>query len=111
MVINGIVVFLHIVGLIIFLGTVVGILRLPDFYSRMHAASKGDTMSSVCFLGGFMIYVLSDFTFPHLLLAIKIFCIIAFIFVSSPTAANALAEAAFKTGSKHFKEEENDLDT
>ena len=33
-------------GLIFFLGTTIGLLRFPDFYSRMHAAGKGDTLST-----------------------------------------------------------------
>ena len=34
-------------GLVFFLGTTIGLLRFPDFYTRMHAAGKGDTLSTV----------------------------------------------------------------
>ena len=40
------------IGLLFFLGTAVGLLRFPDFYSRMHAAGKGDTLSTVLILLG-----------------------------------------------------------
>ncbi|MED6325932.1 MAG: monovalent cation/H(+) antiporter subunit G, partial [Verrucomicrobiota bacterium] len=35
---------LIVVGLVFFLGTSIGLLRFPDFYTRMHAAGKGDTL-------------------------------------------------------------------
>ena len=37
-------------GLLFFFGTSLGLLRLPDFYTRMHAAGKGDTLSSLLIL-------------------------------------------------------------
>ena len=37
-----------ILGLIFFLGTAVGMVRFPDFYTRMHAAGKGDTLYPLC---------------------------------------------------------------
>ena len=41
--VHAIGVSMGIVGLIFFLGTAVGVVRFPDFYTRMHAAGKGDT--------------------------------------------------------------------
>ena len=32
-------------GLVFFLGASIGVVRFPDFYTRMHAAGKGDTLS------------------------------------------------------------------
>ena len=43
-------------GIFFFLGAVVGLLRFPDFYTRMHAAGKGDTLSTLLILGGFIVY-------------------------------------------------------
>lgn len=97
-VINTIVIILGVLGLISFLGAVVGMLRLPDFYSRMHAASKGDTMSTLCILSAFAIYNLHHFSFAELLVSFKILLIVVFIFVSSPSAAHALVEAAYRSG-------------
>jgi len=37
-------------GFFFFFATAVGILRFPDFYCRMHAAGKGDTLSSMLFV-------------------------------------------------------------
>ena len=49
---NSIVILLVASGLIFFFATTVGLLRFPDFYSRMHAAGKGDTLSSLLMLAG-----------------------------------------------------------
>ena len=40
-------------GFILFLGASVGILRFPGFYTRMHAAGKADTLSSILILLGY----------------------------------------------------------
>ena len=42
-----------VIGLIFFFGSAVGMVRFPDFYTRMHAAGKGDTLSTMLMLGGF----------------------------------------------------------
>ena len=41
---------LAVVGLVFFLGTAVGMVRFPDFYTRMHAAGKGDSLSTMLIL-------------------------------------------------------------
>ena len=44
-IITVIAVLFIVTGLIFFLGAAIGLLRFPDFYTRMHAAGKGDTLS------------------------------------------------------------------
>ena len=39
--------FCVISGLIFFFGSAVGVVRFPDFYTRMQAAGKGDTLSTI----------------------------------------------------------------
>ena len=80
-------------GLVFFLGTTIGLLRFPDFYTRMHAAGKGDTLSTVMILIGCICLVPMG-----LLLAIKILLIINFIFLGSPTATHAMMDAGNKAG-------------
>ena len=82
-------------GLLFFFGAVVGILRFPDFYTRMHAAGKGDTLSSFLILSGFAIYELRDFSWPSLLVALKIVGIGFFVMLTSPASTHALMEAGF----------------
>ncbi|WP_248896574.1 monovalent cation/H(+) antiporter subunit G [Haloplanus halobius] len=65
----------------------VGLLRLPDLYSRLHAASKSDTLGSVLAAAG-TIVVLGVGTE-----SLKMLFLLLFLFVTSPTAAHAIARA------------------
>ncbi len=90
-------------GLIFFLGAAAGLLRFPDFYTRMHAAGKGDTLSSMLVLSGFAVYQLNDFqSFAHdwiiLLVILKLLAISAFILLTGPTSTHALMDAGWEDG-------------
>lgn len=85
-------------GVFFFVSVVVGIVRFPDFYTRSHAASKGDTLSTLLFLLGFAIYTLHDFSLASALVAIKIMLILIFVWVTSPTASHALIDAGYEVG-------------
>ena len=90
---------LIVVGLVFFLGTSIGLLRFPDFYTRMHAAGKGDTLSTVLILAGCIFAVASQGQMSWLL-GLKILLIINFVFIGSPTATHAIARAAHFAGVK-----------
>ncbi len=90
-------------GLVFFLGAAAGLLRFPDFYTRMHAAGKGDTLSSMLVLTGFAVYQLNDFhSFAHdwviLLVILKLLAISAFILLTGPTSTHALMDAGWEDG-------------
>jgi multicomponent Na+:H+ antiporter subunit G len=86
-------------GLLFFLGTTVGLIRFPDFYTRMHAAGKGDTLSTLLIIAGIAIHYLSeDFSWLKLLVALKILAIGLFISLTSPTSTHALMKAGFDDG-------------
>ena len=85
-----------ILGLVFFLGTAVGIVRFPDFYTRMHAAGKGDTLSTMLMLSGFGLVMMEDFSIGSWLLLLKILGIVLFIFITTPTSSHALMRAAFE---------------
>lgn len=70
----------------------VGILRLPDVYTRMHAASITDTLGAGAVLGGLIIQ--AGFT----LVAVKLLMILMFFFFTSPTSSFSLAHAALSSG-------------
>jgi multicomponent Na+:H+ antiporter subunit G len=75
----------------------IGIVRFPDFYSRMHPTGKSDTMGQALVLSGLMIY--EGFS----LVSIKLLIIIVFIFIANPTASHALAKAAYVAGVKPWE--------
>lgn len=70
-----------------FIGAI-GILRLPDMYSRMHGAGIIDTLASALILLGLMFQ--AGFT----LVTVKLVLIGVFLFFTSPTSSHALARAA-----------------
>ncbi|MDA7921579.1 monovalent cation/H(+) antiporter subunit G [Verrucomicrobiales bacterium] len=94
-------VILILAGLIFFLGAAVGVVRFPDFYTRMHAAGKGDTLSSLLVLLGFSVYQLRDFqsfseSWIILLVILKLIAISTFFLITSPTSTHALMDAGWE---------------
>jgi multicomponent Na+:H+ antiporter subunit G len=83
-------------GLIFFFGASVGMIRFPDFYTRMHAAGKGDSLSTMLMLIGFGLVTMEDFSVGSLLLFVKIMAIVLFIYITSPTSTHALMRASFE---------------
>ena len=71
-----------------------GVLRLPDFYSRQHAAGITDTLGAAFVLIGLMLQ--SGFT----LNAVKLVMILVFLLLTSPVATHAIAQAAKQSGLK-----------
>ncbi len=71
-----------------------GLIRMPDFYTRMHAAGITDTLGADLILLGLMVQ--AGFS----LVTIKLLLIGAFLFFTSPTSTHAIANAAFTAGLK-----------
>jgi len=82
---------LSIGGIFIFIGGV-GALRMPDLYTRIHAASLTDTTGAVLVLVGVMLQAGLS------LATLKLAAILFFLLLTSPTASNALASAAMLAG-------------
>ena len=72
----------------------IGILRLPDFYSRIHPAGITDTMGAWLVLVGLM------FASDSWLITVKLVMLLLFLAVTSPLAGHALAKAAYMRGLK-----------
>lgn len=107
---NAITVMLLLAGFFFFFATTVGLLRFPDFYSRMHAAGKGDTLSSVLILSGLALYNIHHLLLTDLLTALKIIFILVFIFIASPTATHAIINAGFESGVMPWTKESEEED-
>ncbi len=95
---NLLVTVLLIAGLIFFAVGTIGILRFPDFYTRLHAAGKCDTLAAILTLVALALFNLQELSLANLLVSLKILAIAAFVFVASPTATHALTEAALIVG-------------
>ena len=70
----------------------IGLLRLPDVYNRLQSGTKCVTVGTCFILGGSLVLLGS------LSGAVKGVICIAFILITSPTAAHALAKAAHRAG-------------
>lgn len=81
----------------------IGVLRLPDFFTRLHGAGVTDTMGAGLILFGLM------FQAGWSQVTVKLILILMFMFFTSPTATHALAKAALhgnlKPLRKDFQEE------
>ncbi len=99
MLLDALSVALIVSGLFFFFGAVVGLVRFPDFYTRMHAAGKGDTLSTLLITAGMAIQVLQHIHGPvEALVAIKVLAIGLFIMLTSPTSTHALMKAGYDDG-------------
>lgn len=77
-------------GLFFYLVGVIGLIRLPDVFTRMHATTKCDTLGAgLLFLG---LFIWQGFTIISLELAL----ILALIWLTNPTAAHYIAKAEYK---------------
>lgn len=66
-----------------------GLIRLPDLYTRAHAASKSETLATILALGAVALTL--DVGFPTL----KTILLLLFMFLTNPTAAHAITRAAW----------------
>ena len=85
-------------GLIIFTGGAVGIIRFPDFYSRLHPAGKLDTMGLFMSMLAIALYTLHDLSISSILTSLKIILIVVFVFITSPAATHAIVDAGVRAG-------------
>lgn len=72
----------------------IGALRMPDLYTRMHAASVTDSIAPVLIIAGIMLQAGAT------LASVKLAAILLFLLLTGPTASNALASAALLAGTK-----------
>lgn len=93
--------FLIFLSLLFMFGAAIGLLRLPDFYSRLHASGMLDTTGLLIFIIGVSTYCLwQDFSVNTVFLTLKLIFIAVFIFITSPTATHAIVDAGIRAGMK-----------
>lgn len=106
-IIDVIVILLLAAGIFFMFTGVIGLLRLPDFYTRLHATGKCDTLGEVLIIAGLLLYHLFVYSpgaeLSVKLVPVKLIFLIMFIFLANPTATHAIMKAAYKTGVKPWK--------
>lgn len=88
-------------GFFVFVGGV-GVLRMPELYTRMHASGVTDSIAPILVLLGLMLQ--AGFT----LISVKLVAILIFLLLTGPTASNALASAALLAGTKEKDSQQDD---
>ena len=81
----------------------IGALRLPNFYTRLHAASLTETMATILIFVGMILQAGLS------LAALKLGAIMLFLLLTAPTASYALANAALQSGMRPEAESRDDL--
>ncbi len=84
--------FLCLAGALLAIIGTVGVLRFPDFYTRLHAASITDTGAATTLLIGMALLA------PSWLIVFKLAAIWLFLFLTGPTGSHAVANAAHTAG-------------
>lgn len=87
--VTAVIVLFAAIGVFFTLVAAVGVIRLPDVYSRSHAATKADTLGA-----GFGILAVAIYfgTAGEILRSILL---LTFIYITNPTAAHAITRAAY----------------
>lgn len=93
-----------IIGSLFILSAAIGILRLPDVYSRMHAASKAGTLGSCVIMIGAGLFL------GDIAILARIIAGIIFFLITAPIAAHVLANAARKAGFRQWVGSKDEVD-
>lgn len=72
----------------------VGLIRFPDFFTRLHASSVMETLATPLIIIGLMLQM--EFSIDTL----KLLLVIFFVLMTNPTATHAMAKAALHGGQK-----------
>lgn len=83
---------LLVIGATFLLAAAIGVLRLPDLYTRMQAATKAATLGISCILIAVALYM------EDLGVAIRAFFAVVFFFLTAPVAAHMIGRAAYFIG-------------
>ncbi|GAB3416420.1 monovalent cation/H(+) antiporter subunit G [Haloparvum alkalitolerans] len=94
----GAIVVCVLLGLFFTFVSMTGVIRLPDVYARAHTASQADTLGA-----GFTLAAVA-LTVGWAGSGFKSVLLLFFIFVTNPTAAHAIARAAFEDGNVPWTE-------
>jgi multicomponent Na+:H+ antiporter subunit G len=70
----------------------VGVLRMPDVFTRMQASTKASTLGLGCLLAGLAVRL------PDSALVVRAGCIAGFVMLTTPVAAHVIARAAYLAG-------------
>jgi multicomponent Na+:H+ antiporter subunit G len=83
---------LVVLGAVLIVVACVGVLRLPDLYTRMHASTKPATLGISLIVAALAIHS------GELGIAVRAVLVVLFFLLTAPVAAHRLARAAYRAG-------------
>jgi multicomponent Na+:H+ antiporter subunit G len=98
--VTAVAVLLLLAGTFFLAVSAIGLFRLPDFYTRAHAAGKSETLGALLILAGLAVYNGASF------LSLKLLLILALVALTNPTAVHAMTRAALRSGVEMWTREE-----
>lgn len=90
---------LLLIGFALMVVSAIGVVRLPDFFSRLHASSIGETLGIVLTGIGLAIYHGVSLT------SLKILMVVGALFLVNPLGTHLISKAAIRSGQQPWKEE------
>ena len=106
-IIEGIVTIFLALGIFFMVTGAIGLLRFPDFYTRLHATGKCDTLGEILIIAGLLIYHIFVYSpgadISVQLVPVKLLFLIMFILLTNPVGTHALMKAGYTTGVKPWK--------
>ncbi|MGH7275766.1 MAG: monovalent cation/H(+) antiporter subunit G [Candidatus Rokuibacteriota bacterium] len=79
-----------------------GVLRMPDFYTRLHAVGKAETLGVVLTLAAVVVWAGPGIT------AGKVVFVALFLFLANPTSTHAIGRAALRSGLRPWRRVEDE---
>lgn len=92
-------IFLILAGLFFLVVAAIGVIRLPDVFSRSHAVSLTDSIGAFLMLVGIAFY---EGLGKNVL---KILAVLALLYIQNPVIAHATVRAALRVGLKPWQKE------
>lgn len=91
-------------GIAFMMVSAIGVIRLPDFFSRLHASSIGETLGMVLAGVGLIVYHGINLT------SVKIVMILIALFLVNPLGTHLISKSAIEGGHAPWKEEDEHAD-
>ncbi|API90610.1 MULTISPECIES: monovalent cation/H(+) antiporter subunit G [Bacillota] len=103
-VLNLLVALFVLAGTFFILSASIGVVRFPDVYTKLHAATKASTLGIAFILIGAFTYLYLE----HSIVSGKLLLAIVFIMLTAPVGAHMMGRAAHTSGVKPYLKNRND---
>jgi len=108
--VNTVIVSCLVIGLVVNGMSIIGLMRFPDIYTRLHAATKTTTFGSIFVVLAIVIKNIVYYDQASLTIAIHSIVALLVIIFTNPISAHAIARASLLSGIKPFGVVINEFD-